>query len=100
MWNERIWKRRNSSAVAFFLAGVGTGGALALLFAPQSGKESQEWIAEKAREGVNQVKAKGQELREQAQEWIDRGKQRSVDAVQTGKDAYRQAAEKSVIDNG
>lgn len=94
MWHERTWKRRNSSAVAFFLAGVGMGGALALLFAPQSGRESQEWIAERAREGVNQVKTKGQELREQAQEWIDRGKKRAVGSVEMGKDAYRQATEK------
>ena len=37
--------------LGFFLAGLGMGAILALLFAPRSGKETREYIAGKAEEG-------------------------------------------------
>ena len=91
MWNQQ--NRSHRSAIALFLAGVGTGGLLALLFAPQSGKESQEWIANDVREGLSQAKAMGQDLRERAEDWGSRGKKKASEAVQMGKDAYREATE-------
>ena len=84
---------RNSFSVPCFLAGIGVGGTLALLLAPKSGNESQEWITERTREGVSQMKAKGRDLRRQAHDLIDRGTRRAAEAVQAGKDAYREATE-------
>ena len=68
-----------TSAVPFFLTGLGTGIALALLFAPQSGvvtrgligrkcKESSEWVTETAGAAEEYVVAKGTEIRDRAKE--------------------------------
>ena len=40
-----------ASNLGFFLAGLGIGAVLALIFAPQSGKETRDLIALKASEG-------------------------------------------------
>lgn len=63
-----------SAKLAFFLAGVGVGAVLALLFAPKSGKETREFISRKASKGKEYVSTKGKELRSQAEEVVDRGK--------------------------
>ena len=40
---------QSSKVAVGFLIGVGVGAAVGLLMAPQSGKESQEWIAGRRR---------------------------------------------------
>ena len=57
-----------ATKVTFFVAGVGIGAAVALLFAPQSGEETRKQIAEKAHEGKDYVASKGRELRKQAED--------------------------------
>lgn len=68
-----------TSAVPFFLTGLGTGIALALLLAPQSGvatrgligrkcKESSEWVKDAADAAEEYVVAKGTEIRDRAKE--------------------------------
>jgi len=64
-----------STKVAFFLAGFGIGAAVALLFAPQSGEETRKQIAEKAQEGRDYVASRGREIRRQAEEFVDQGKE-------------------------
>jgi gas vesicle protein len=82
------------SNLAFFLAGMGIGAVLALLFAPKSGKETREFLAQKAEQGRDYVTSKSRELREQAADLVEKGK----DVVSEGRervsaafDASRQA---------
>ncbi len=86
-----------STKVAYFLAGFGIGAAVALLFAPQSGEETRKLIADKAEEGKEYIAGKGRELRRQADELIDHGKQlvskqkdRLADVLEAGKQAARE----------
>lgn len=78
--------RRSSriSSIATFAGGVGIGLGLAMLLAPCAGRESQEWLAEKAREGVGDLKSTGHAVQE-----------RASGAIQAGKDAYREATSDS-----
>ncbi len=62
------------SKLGFFLAGLGVGAAVAVLFAPKSGKETREFIAEKAGEGRDLVTAKGRALRRQSEELVAKAK--------------------------
>ena len=55
-----------TTKVSYFVAGIGIGAAIALLFAPQSGEETRKQIAEKAQDGKDFVAAKGREIRKQA----------------------------------
>jgi len=85
-----------STRIAYFLAGFGIGAAVALLFAPLSGEETRKLIADKAEEGKDYVASKGRELRKQAEELVDHGKQlvskqkeRLADVLEAGKQAAR-----------
>ena len=62
------------SNVAFLLAGIGIGAGLAILFAPKSGKETRRYIARRAEDGREYVAAMGKELRRQAEDVVERGK--------------------------
>lgn len=89
------------SNFAFFLAGLGIGALLALLFAPKSGEETRNLIAQKANEGKDYVATRGKELRRQAEELVDKGKdivtqqkEQLQAALEAGKQAYQEEKSK------
>jgi gas vesicle protein len=86
-----------TTKISYFVAGLGIGAAIALLFAPQSGEKTRKQIAEKAQEGSDFVASKGRELRKQAEELVDQGKDlvskqkaRLADALESGKQSVRE----------
>jgi gas vesicle protein len=83
---------------SYFFLGLGLGVAVGLLFAPKSGAETRDLIRSKADEGKDYLKRRSEELRETANEAIDKGRNavsRQRDnlaaAVEAGKQAYREA---------
>ncbi len=92
----------SSSKLAFFMAGVGIGAILALLFAPQSGKETRDYLAQRANDGRDALSSKGREYRRQAEDYLDKAKdvvakqkdQLSA-ALEAGKQAYQEEKAKS-----
>jgi gas vesicle protein len=90
------------SKVVFFLAGLGIGAIVALLFAPKSGKETRDFIAQKADEGRDYVKNKSVEFRKQAEDAVDKGKDLVTKqkellsaALEAGKQAYQEEKAKA-----
>jgi gas vesicle protein len=79
---------KSSSGIPLFLAGLGTGVALGMLFAPASGEETRMHIAERAKEGVETAKSKGQEFSRKAQNVVNRGKEQASEAADTAREAY------------
>lgn len=86
-----------STKLGYFLAGLGIGAAVALLFAPLSGEETRKRIVEKAEEGREYVASKGREFRHQAEEMVGQGKElvskqkeRLADVLEAGKQAARE----------
>jgi gas vesicle protein len=91
-----------------FLLGSLTGAALAILFAPRSGKETRELLSERIREGAekgrdlrDRVTTRGRELVddaaelvEKSKESIERKKDRLAAAVEAGRQAYREEKER------
>ncbi|MDR3675618.1 MAG: YtxH domain-containing protein [Acidobacteriota bacterium] len=84
------------SKVGFFLAGLGMGAVIALLFAPRSGKETRDYIVQRAEEGRDFVKTKSEEIRKQAEDAVEKGKDlvnKQKDllsaALEAGKQAYQ-----------
>ncbi len=61
------------STVGVFLVGAGLGAAIALLFAPKSGKETRRLISRKAEDSADFVTSKGRELRRQAEDFVEKG---------------------------
>lgn len=85
------------SKFGYFLAGMGLGAIVALLFAPRSGEETREYLRERAEEGLDTVKRRARDLRERAGEYAEKGKEfaaqqrESVEAaLEAGKQAYRE----------
>ena len=77
--------------LGWFLAGIGCGVAVGILYAPSSGDETREALRAKAGESTQRV-------RQQAGQWIDRGreavnqqKENFRGAVETGRQAYYEA---------
>ena len=84
--------------LSYFCLGLGIGVAVGILFAPKSGEETRAYLRNKAEEGKDYVKRRGDELRDSAGDLIDRGRtaitrQRDhlTAAVEAGKQAYREA---------
>lgn len=77
--------------MSYLLAGIGFGAVAALLFAPKSGKETRRLITGKAAEGREYVVARGRDLRRQAEEAVDKGK----DFVARQKDRFAEALKAS-----
>lgn len=92
----------NTKSMSCFLLGIGVGAAAGMLFAPKSGTDTRNYLQAKGRDAVDALKCEGQELRDQAGEAMERGKQgvlsqvrNLTDAVDTGKRAFRETVEKS-----
>jgi gas vesicle protein len=95
-------ENNGASKVAFFLAGMGIGAILALLFAPKSGKETRDYLTQRAEEGREYVTARGRELRKQAEETVEKAKdvvakqkEQLSAALEAGKQAYQEEKSKS-----
>ena len=89
-------ENHSGSKFVYFLTGIGIGAVIGLLFAPKSGKETRDYIAHRAEEGRDYLLREGRRLREQANDYVERGKgaiseqrEHLAAAIEAGKQAYR-----------
>ncbi|HET7293007.1 MAG TPA: YtxH domain-containing protein [Vicinamibacteria bacterium] len=97
-----------SGIILSFLMGGLTGAALAILFAPRSGRETRELLSERLKEGAergrdlrDRATQKGREVLEEASDYVertreglDKRKDRLATAIEAGRQAYREEKEK------
>ena len=86
----------DGSRFIYFLAGLGIGALVGVLYAPQSGEQTREMLAGKADESREYVLRKSREIKDQASGYVERGKgiiaeqkEHLAAAVEAGKQAYR-----------
>lgn len=86
-----------------FLLGVGVGVGLGILFAPKAGEETRDLIKSKANEGTDYLKKAGADWKSTADDLISKGKNvvnqqkdNLNEAVEAGKQAYRDKVEPKV----
>lgn len=82
------------SKISYFLVGLGVGALVGVLFAPKSGEETRDILTKKADEGRDYAQKKARELRERADELIERGRDvasRKKDSISAAVDAGREA---------
>ena len=75
------------SILLAFILGAVSGAAVALLYAPASGRETREYLGEKARES----KERANEAAERGKEIIKQGRETLTTAIDRGREAYQQA---------
>jgi gas vesicle protein len=80
---------RDGNSFGWFLAGVGLGALVGILYAPQSGSETREKLRNRAEEGRDYVKTRARDAKEQASQWVDKGR----DVVGQQKDQFKAAYE-------
>jgi gas vesicle protein len=97
-----------SGVILSFLLGALSGAALAVLFAPRSGRETREMLGDKLRETAERSRRAGEEalekgrsVAEDAAGYVDRQREalqkrrdRLAAAVEAGRQAYRDEKEK------
>jgi gas vesicle protein len=71
---------------SWFLAGLGLGALIGVLYAPKSGRETRDDIATQAREKSEYLKQRSKEAAEQASIFADRAKTQAGQYVDRGKD--------------
>ena len=88
----------SSNGFMWFLAGLGLGALVGVLYAPQSGEETREQIRRSAREGADRLRDQAEQARQQATQYVDRGREKWSqqrdnfrNAVDAGRQAYREA---------
>jgi len=88
----------DKNGLSAFLLGLGVGVGIGMLFAPKSGQETREYIKNKAEESGDYLKQRSAEFKESASTWVDKGKdvlgrqkETLSDAMEAGKQAYRDA---------
>jgi gas vesicle protein len=81
--------RDNGNNFLWFLAGLGIGAAVGVLYAPRAGSETREALRARADEGREYMRERARQAREQANDWVDRGRE----IVSQQKDQFRSAYE-------
>jgi gas vesicle protein len=89
---------RDGGSFLWFLAGLGVGAVVGVLYAPRSGSEMRESLRSKADEGREFVREHARKAREQASDLVDRGrevakqqKDQFRSAYEAGRQAYHEA---------
>lgn len=74
-----------ATGLAWFLAGLGVGALVGILYAPKSGRETREDLVNTAKEGTEYLRAKSRQTAGQVGEYVDRGRAQWDEFVERGK---------------
>ena len=75
------------SVLLAFLLGTVAGAAVALLYAPATGKETRDYLGERAREG----RERASDLAQKSREVLNQSREKLSAAIERGREAYEQA---------
>jgi gas vesicle protein len=75
-----------------FLAGLGIGIAVALVFAPLSGEETREWLMDNAEDRLRRIRRQGRRWVYQVQDVFDNSEDRVRKVLRTSKNALDSVA--------
>ena len=96
----------DKNGLSSFLLGLGVGVGIGMLFAPKSGRETRQLIKDKAGEGTDYLKQRSNDVKQTASEWVEKGKEvigrqkdNLSDAMEAGRQAYRDVVGRSSSEN-
>jgi gas vesicle protein len=72
--------------VAWFLAGLGVGALIGILYAPKSGRETREDLAQGAREGTEYLRVRSRQAAEQVGQMVDKSKEQMNQYIGRGRE--------------
>jgi gas vesicle protein len=93
----------DGGGILWFLAGLGIGAAMGILYAPKTGEETRKQLREAAEQGRGVVKERARQARDQAGTWADKGREylnSQKDQIRSAYEAGRQAYHEATTDEG
>jgi gas vesicle protein len=88
----------------YFLVGLGIGSLIGVLFAPKSGEETRKYLAKKVSEGNKFTRKQVRELRDRAEDAVERGKEtitqtkeQIATAIDVGRVTYHREKSKAQV---
>ena len=94
----RDYEREDSSVstkLTYLIIGGGIGAVIALLFAPKSGKELREDIADASRKGIEKSKEAAAQLQERAGEYYEAGREKAGAIYETAQGKANEFSDKA-----
>jgi len=79
-------EEKQGSGFSWFVAGLGLGALLGVLYAPKAGREVREDVANSARDGAEYLKQRSRETADQVATLVEKGKAQVNDYVGQGKE--------------
>jgi gas vesicle protein len=76
---------KQGGGFGWFVAGLGLGALIGVLYAPKSGRETREDLATGAREGTEYLRARSKDAADQVGVFVDRGKTHVNEYIDRGK---------------
>jgi gas vesicle protein len=91
-----------SNGMAWFLAGLSVGALVGILYAPKSGRETREDIAQGARDGADYLRDRSRQAAESVGEMVDKGKEQVSTIIDKSKDQVSDYVDRGreVVDRG
>ena len=80
--------------LGWFLAGLGVGALLGVLYAPKSGRETREDLASGAREGAEFLKDRGRRAADEVSNLVDRSREQVGEYVGRGRAQWEEFVER------
>ena len=80
--NEMVDTEDGANRVAWFLTGAIIGATVAMLYAPKSGKETRQIIADKTQQSKEALSGAGKEVADASREMFERGRKLVEDAAE------------------
>src|ERR1017187_8803185 len=74
------------NSLAWFVAGLGVGALVGILYAPKSGRETREDLVTGAKEGTEYLRTRTRQAAEQASVLVDKGKEQVGEYVERGRE--------------
>lgn len=95
-------ERENGNNLMWFIAGLGFGALVGVLYAPRSGRETRHALRNTAQEGRDYIRHRGKEAKDTMDQWVERGKEvvgrqkeQFGSAIEAGRHAFREATHES-----
>lgn len=85
---------QETTGIGWFIAGLGLGALLGVLFAPKAGKELREGLITSAKDSKEFVTSRSREARDQINSVVDRGREQINEFAERGREVAEKGRER------
>lgn len=87
-------EQQDTTGIGWFIAGLGLGALLGVLFAPKAGREIREGLINNARDSKEYVSNRSKQARDQINTMVDRSREQINQYTERGKEAMDKGRER------